>query len=68
MAQCIGKRKFDNREEARVALELIRASPAAWEREKVPRRYYECDVCLGWHLSAMPEKGVKKRKKGVIRG
>lgn len=68
MAQCIGKRKFDSRDEARVALELIRASPEAWKRDKVPARYYECDVCLGWHLSAMQSKGVKKRRKGVIRG
>lgn len=68
MAQCIGKRRFESEEHAARALELIRSSPAAWQRDKVPVTYYECDVCLDWHLTAMRQKAVKKRKRGVVRG
>lgn len=68
MSQCIGKRRFETAEDAARALELIRSSPEAWEREKVPAKFYHCDVCFDWHLTAMTNRGVKKRKKGVIRG
>lgn len=69
VSQCIGKRRFETEEDAARALELIRNSPEAWQRAKVPVNYYECDVCLDWHLTAMRQKaGPRKKRKGVIRG
>lgn len=68
MAQCIGKKRFATGEDAARALDLIRNSPEAWDRPKVPVNYYECDVCLDWHLTAMTQKGVSKKRKGVVRG
>jgi hypothetical protein len=69
VSQCIGKRRFDSEADARVALDLIRSSPAAWERDKVPSKFYECDVCLGWHLTAMSnyDPSLRGRKKKVGR-
>jgi hypothetical protein len=68
MAQCIGKKRFETEEDAARALDLIRNSPEAWTRAKVPVTYYECDVCRDWHLTAMKQKGVSRKRKGVVRG
>lgn len=64
MPSCIGKKGWDTPEDASRALELIRNSAEAWLLEKVPARYYECDICRRWHLTAMATATAgKKRKK-----
>lgn len=67
MSACIGKKKFTDEETALHALDTIRGSQEAWLRDKVPRRVYECDVCRGWHLTAMTDKATPRRKRGVVR-
>lgn len=67
MSSCIGKRRFDSEEDASSALRTIRNNPESWLREKVPQKYYTCDVCGGYHLTAMPGRFVPKTKKRVNR-
>lgn len=69
MSQCINKKKFDSEESALAALDKIRGSQEAWLRDKVPRRAYGCDVCQGWHLTAMTKGWTEtpRRKRGVVR-
>jgi hypothetical protein len=64
--KCVGKTRFDTEDTAATGLKAIRSNPAAWERDKIPQRYYSCKICSGYHLTAMPPP--RKRKKGVISG
>lgn len=69
MSACIGKIRYATEELAQYALETIRSSPESRLRRKVPKNVYECDVCSGFHLTAMdgPAPAWKPRK-GVVRG
>jgi hypothetical protein len=66
---CIGKVRYINEEGALAALDTIRNSTEAWQRRKVPKNVYECDVCRGWHLTSMDGPAPRiKPKRGVVRG
>jgi hypothetical protein len=63
VAQCIGKRRFESEDDAARALDTIRSNPESWERAKVPSAYYHCDMCMDWHLTAMPQN-VRRARHG----
>lgn len=48
---CGGKRRFRDHDEA--VRGLHHATTNAPPRKKVPKRAYYCEVCAGWHLTAM---------------
>lgn len=62
MSQCIGKKRFPDEDTALRALDTIRDNADAWLRDKVPKRVYSCDVCLGWHLTSAGRDTRKKSR------
>lgn len=65
MTQCISKKRYASEFDADRALETIRGNDDAWLNPKVPSRAYPCDVCRGWHLTAIRQwSDTRPRRKG----
>lgn len=47
------KRRFRSKEEALKVMHLISSRS---DRQKKPRRGYECPKCAGWHLTSQPAR------------
>ncbi len=63
---CIGKTRFETERDAEAGLKAVRSNPAAWQRDKIPSRFYTCKICSGYHLTAKPP--TRQRTRGVISG
>lgn len=48
--KCGGKRLFDTVREAKTALNTLKATS---HRSKIPKRYYYCKYCKGYHLTSL---------------
>lgn len=46
------KRRYPQEEDAKLALLAVQEDPRTM---KVPRRYYHCQYCRGWHLTSQVE-------------
>jgi len=52
-----GKKRYDDRETAEIALGHIRRNST---RKKKPKRAYLCHKCGGWHLTSMTQSEIDK--------
>jgi hypothetical protein len=49
-----GKTRFPDHQSAVAALRAVRRKSG---RDRLPSRTYECDMCVGWHLTAQTIPG-----------